>query len=538
MTSEDSELNPILEKFTCDINDTSSGLWFNYTDISKYPCGYQNIFSQLICNQNDFFFQSLWEKKAAIFKRSAFKYVDSDLEILENHFSKQQLVKIINENSLSYLNNVKIMKYESHNRKEMEISDQTVSVKSKIIEKAFKSGYTIQFFQPQRFSKFLQTVNAGFEFVFGNLAGSSSYLTPPSVQGLAPHYDDIEAFIIQTEGSKLWRLWKNPSLPDTPSNDIPRESLSNDFVEVILNAGDVLYMPRGTIHEAVALNAFSTHITVSLYQQFHMKMYCDTLFLKLLEDKFDSDIELRQGLPIYMSEKFGTWVNSKFNDFIMPKLPSGIVSTGKSFQANGYGIDSSNIIEYREQFLLKVKEKLLSISENVTLDDLDAVTDNIIIDFVKNRLSPPNIAVASIDDYKPFNAFNCSKSKRTPINKAKSDGNIKIKICHPRSYHCIITESTFGAKMIGFSHSRFHSNLKHMDHPEEADDFEENNVEDEEEYTVCIPLRMSPVVHLLEESYQVDGISLEELKNICHDEFRIFADEVGHSISKYSLWKL
>lgn len=33
------------------------------------------------------------------------------------------------------------------------------------------------------------------------------YLTPPGTQGFAPHYDDIEAFILQLEGRKHWRLY-------------------------------------------------------------------------------------------------------------------------------------------------------------------------------------------------------------------------------------------------------------------------------------------------------------------------------------------
>lgn len=36
-----------------------------------------------------------------------------------------------------------------------------------------------------------------------------SYLTPPGSQGFAPHYDDIEAFVVQLEGRKHWRLY-NP----------------------------------------------------------------------------------------------------------------------------------------------------------------------------------------------------------------------------------------------------------------------------------------------------------------------------------------
>ena len=43
---------------------------------------------------------------------------------------------------------------------------------------------------------------------FGCFVGSNAYLTPPNSQGFAPHYDDIEAFILQVEGKKHWRLYK------------------------------------------------------------------------------------------------------------------------------------------------------------------------------------------------------------------------------------------------------------------------------------------------------------------------------------------
>ena len=33
------------------------------------------------------------------------------------------------------------------------------------------------------------------------------YLTPPGSQGFAPHYDDIEAIVIQLEGRKHWKLY-------------------------------------------------------------------------------------------------------------------------------------------------------------------------------------------------------------------------------------------------------------------------------------------------------------------------------------------
>lgn len=39
---------------------------------------------------------------------------------------------------------------------------------------------------------------------------SNAYLTPPGSQGFAPHYDDIDAFIMQLEGAKAWKVYVDP----------------------------------------------------------------------------------------------------------------------------------------------------------------------------------------------------------------------------------------------------------------------------------------------------------------------------------------
>lgn len=61
---------------------------------------------------------------------------------------------------------------------------------------------TFQVLQPQQHTPKLAEFLSELESHFGCLVGSNVYITPPNSKGLAPHYDDVEVFIIQLEGKK------------------------------------------------------------------------------------------------------------------------------------------------------------------------------------------------------------------------------------------------------------------------------------------------------------------------------------------------
>lgn len=62
---------------------------------------------------------------------------------------------------------------------------------------AYERGYTLQVFQPQQHCLALARLMSRLEDTFGSLCGANSYLTPPGTQGLAPHYDDVDVYILQ-----------------------------------------------------------------------------------------------------------------------------------------------------------------------------------------------------------------------------------------------------------------------------------------------------------------------------------------------------
>lgn len=159
-------------------------------------------------------------------------------------------------------------------------------------------------------------------------------LTPANSQGFAPHYDDIEAFVLQIEGKKLWRIYKPrceaETLPRESSGNFREDEIGECVFEKVLEAGDILYFPRGWIHQAKTIdNQHSLHVTLSVYQK---TSYAD-LFTEITKQALDtavtSDIAFRHNLPLEIWQNFGaayTDVASSDRRAIKAKLTKMFVS--------------------------------------------------------------------------------------------------------------------------------------------------------------------------------------------------------------------
>ncbi|GAB4813452.1 hypothetical protein N2152v2_000498 [Parachlorella kessleri] len=171
-----------------------------------------------------------------------------------------------------------------------------------------REGCTMQVHQPQRFVDPLWRLLAALERQLGCLVGCNAYLTPKQTQGLAPHHDDVEIFVVQTEGAKRWSVYPPASgsaetceLANCCSGDLDEQELDQPLMEFILEVGDVLYMPRGTIHQAKALNGHSSHLTISTYQRWawaDLMQY--TISVALANSQLQPELprQLREGLPL------------------------------------------------------------------------------------------------------------------------------------------------------------------------------------------------------------------------------------------------
>jgi ribosomal protein L16 Arg81 hydroxylase len=81
-------------------------------------------------------------------------------------------------------------------------------------------------------------------------------------KGFATHWDGHDVFVMQVAGTKAWRLYGSTEIaplavPPDKKHDPPTDMVR----EVVLQAGDMLYVPRGYWHAAEALEDTSLHLT-------------------------------------------------------------------------------------------------------------------------------------------------------------------------------------------------------------------------------------------------------------------------------------
>ncbi len=126
----------------------------------------------------------------------------------------------------------------------------------------------------------------------------NAYVTPSQNTGFAPHYDVHDVFVLQLFGRKRWRIHE-PVLPaplrdqpwDARREEVAARAASEPLLDVTLEPGDALYLPRGYLHAASALGEVSGHVTIGVHP------VTRAFLAEQLIGALAQDPELRASLP-------------------------------------------------------------------------------------------------------------------------------------------------------------------------------------------------------------------------------------------------
>uniref|UniRef100_A0A336L1S4 Bifunctional lysine-specific demethylase and histidyl-hydroxylase n=1 Tax=Culicoides sonorensis TaxID=179676 RepID=A0A336L1S4_CULSO len=246
------------------------------------------------------FMEKHWEKKYLHVKRSNPDYYKHLMSITT-------IDTILKNNDMEYTKNIDITSYVNGER---DTKNPSGRAKSSEVWDFYEEGCSIRILNPQTYIPEVYKMDAVIQEYFHCMTGTNVYLTPPNSQGFAPHYDDIEAFVLQVEGKKHWRLYnprnENEVLPRESSENFDQSEIGSPILDVILEPGDLLYFPRGFIHQANTVPGFySLHITLSVYQKQSYGDFFEQLVAGAVQETIENDVEFRQGLPLDFHRNLG-----------------------------------------------------------------------------------------------------------------------------------------------------------------------------------------------------------------------------------------
>jgi len=349
------------------------------------------------------FYKDYWEKKPFHLKRS-------DPSYYKSLFSTKAFEKILREQRVLYGKNVDVTSYDG----KRETHNPEGRVFPAVLWDFYNNGCSIRMLNPQTFHNGVWRLCSTLQEHFQNMVGANVYLTPPGTQGFAPHWDDVEVFMLQLEGKKHWKIYnprsKEETLPRFSSDNLDQDEVGTPVIETVLEPGDMIYMPRGTIHQGNCLSEeHSLHITISAYQLNSWTDLLEKLLPAALTAASQEDVEFRAGLP---------------RDFL---LNMGVAHEDRA--SNGSA---------REEFIAKVKQLMTKLIEHAPIDAAcDQLGKKLMRDVLPPALELSEKARTVVGDGEKWNS-----SKNTVVNRVEIDPDTSIRLIRSTAVRLVSEEDS------------------------------------------------------------------------------------------------
>jgi ribosomal protein L16 Arg81 hydroxylase len=177
------------------------------------------------------------------------------------------------------------------------------------VRERVSKGATIRIGHLAHFLEPVRRLVSGFEAFLNTDIAVNLYFTPGGSQAFGSHFDNHDVFVLQVEGRKVWKIFTPPE--DLPVEVVykarpqwferklpfewnlgPSQPRVKPLKEILLSAGDLLYVPRGYVHQVFTSDSPSLHLTVAAPV---LTWY--EVVVHALADTFRESRTLRQALP-------------------------------------------------------------------------------------------------------------------------------------------------------------------------------------------------------------------------------------------------
>lgn len=232
---------------------------------------------------------------------------------------------------------------------------------------AYRQGASFRIRGINRHWKALWLLCRHIEEVFAFPVGANLYCTPKNSHGLDRHYDRHDTLILQIAGSKHWAVYSSPEklplehvpllgfekLGDATQyrgapvvGDVVAQTADEEPIdEFVMEPGDLLYLPRGFVHEARTSEDISVHVTIGI----HALTWLDLIAVSLGQFGH-KDPRFRKALPVGFNKRAAASIKEDFDALLETfsqnaDVSSALEEIGGSLIWNQQAIGEGSIIE-------------------------------------------------------------------------------------------------------------------------------------------------------------------------------------------------
>ena len=178
----------------------------------------------------------------------------------------------------------------------------------------FGSGATMVFQGMHRYWEPLALFCRQLEQSLGHPVQANAYVTPPGSQGFDAHEDEHDVFVLQSHGTKQWKVHERHDLPPT------RPAL----IDSAIGPGDSLYIPAGFPHSASTQEDASVHVTVGILSLTWSTVLNEAVKLT------GGDLIVNEPLPLRFADRddLGQIVEERLTELgaLLAKADAGIIT--------------------------------------------------------------------------------------------------------------------------------------------------------------------------------------------------------------------
>ena len=217
---------------------------------------------------NNHFFSNNFRKKY-LHKREFINDANSvvSLEILDDMLSKSN---IWNNKNFKMMLDQKKLNFNDYSSLSIDITGSNNRPDVDKVQKLVSKGASIILNDIEKYNTNLLKISDELQRLTQGRCQGNLYFSMASHKAFGPHFDLHDVFAFHFEGEKVWNIYEN--IEDSPINhhffhisSEERIKRAGKLVEqVTLKPGDLLYIPRGQYHDALASKNGAIHVAFGL----------------------------------------------------------------------------------------------------------------------------------------------------------------------------------------------------------------------------------------------------------------------------------